>query len=64
MQKQTRYSIPNCLGSDHHRTKDAEVREELEDLEFGVIAIRHDAPLSTQVAEHESIFGSPSYTRV
>ena len=32
MQKQTRYSTPNCLGSESQRTKDAEVREELEDL--------------------------------
>ena len=50
--------------SDSQRTKDTGVREELEDLGFGIIAIRHDAPLSGQIAEHGNIFGSPNYTRV
>ena len=45
--------------SERQRTKDTEVREELEDLGFGIVAIRHDASLSGQIAQHESIFGTP-----
>ena len=40
--------------------KDTEVREELEDLGFTIVAIRHDAPLSSQIAKHENIFGTQS----
>ena len=49
-------------GHDSERqwAKDTEVREELEGLGFTIIAIRHDAPLSSQITEHENTFGTQS----
>lgn len=44
--------------SERQRAKATEVREELEDLGFTIIAIGHDAPLSSQIASYENIFGN------